>query len=309
MNTRPDDWEQDEERALNGLEEQLAAIRLRHADSPSLGMLRAARADALPDALQAGVTKHLAESAWSRALVEGMENGGEPPALDRLTEERIWGRIRRAGGAPAARPGMAKWVWGSAAALAASVLLAVSISRSPAPTAAPEPGPQAAAPSPAATAPAAPAAAPTLLAFSKPDLKLTAAALTWRGAPAENPFLLNLKPAVDAYRDGDYVQADERFTALALQYPESVEVLFFQGVTRMLRDDFAGAVAPLTAAHRLGEPTFVNDAAWYLAVAEQRSGRAADARARLEELCAGTSAFKDRACAARQQLEEGSPRP
>ena len=114
---------------------------------------------------------------------------------------------------------------------------------------------------------------------------------------------------VDAYRDGDYVQADERFTALALQYPESVEVLFFQGVTRMLRDDFAGAVAPLTAAHRLGEPTFVNDAAWYLAVAEQRSGRAADARARLEELCAGTSAFKDRACAARQQLQEGSPRP
>lgn len=310
MTKHPDDWDQDEREALAGFADQLETIRRRHSGNPSIEMLRAARAEALPDELQASVSTHLSQNAWSRALVEGLEDGGDEPALDRVSEERLWARIRKQL-APAAAPAprWKPWAYGGLA-LAASAIIAVSTTREADPPATP---PTAGAPTTIAAPPdAPPAGTPAVtIAFDKPDIKLTAAALTWRGAPAENPFLLNLKPAVDAYRDGNYAEADTRFTALAAQYPGSVEVRFYQGLTRMLRDDFAGAVAPLTEAYGLKDPTFVNDATWYLAVAEQRSGRTAEARARFDALCTGSSAFADRACeAARQmQAQEGSPRP
>jgi TolA-binding protein len=326
MSIRPDDLDEDEREALSGLEDQLETIRRRHEGDPPIEVLRAARAGALPDEAQAKVAGHLAQSAWSRALVEGLEDGGDAPALDRVGEERLLARIRAAvrsdgttadrrslGGGrsvPASPPQgagrrWAPWAYGGAA-LAASVLIAVAVSRTPEPA---SPSPTQSSPASSSAVPAAPEspAPPVLLAFSKPDIKLSPAALTWRGAPAENPFLLNLKPAVDAYRDGDYAQADARFTELSLQYPRAVEVAFFLGVTRMLRDDFAGAVAPLADAVALGEPTFADDAAWYLAVAEQRSGRTADARRRLGDLCRGGGSRASDACAAEQQV--AAPRP
>jgi TolA-binding protein len=302
MSTRPDDWDQDERQALSGLEDQLETIRRRHAGNPPLEMLRAARAGALPDEAQADVETHLAESAWSRALVDGLEAGGDELALDRVSEERLWARIRKdTGTATHAGSGRrwAPWVYGGTA-LAASVLIAVGLTRESGPDSSVS-APPAATSAPAPSASTVPSA-PVLLAFSKPDIKLSAAALTWRGAPTENPFLLNLKPAVDAYRDGDYVQADARFTELSVQYPRAVEVAFFLGVTRMLRDDFAGARAPLADALAMGDAAFTDDASWFLAVAEQRSGGLAEARGRLAELCAGSGRFKTDACAAEQQL-------
>jgi TolA-binding protein len=325
MNTNPDDWDQDEQQALKGLEDQIETIRRRHAGNPPIEWLRAARAEALPEELQTSVTTHLSQNAWSRALVEGLEAGGDAPALDRVSEERLWNRIRRQALAGPVRAGWRgkRWAYGGAA-LAASLLIAVSVFRNvdapaslappapsaPAPTAPAPTAPAPTAPAPSAPAPSAPLA-PLALSFQKPDIKLTTAALTWRGAPAENPFLLNLKPAVDAYRDGDYEQADARFAALALQYPQSVEVQFFLGVTRMLRDDFTGAIAPLTSALALQEPTFVDDASWFLAVAEQRSGNTAAASRRLRDLCAGTGAFTANACQAADQLRaaEATARP
>lgn len=315
MSTRPDEWDQDERQALAGLEDQLESIRRRHAGDPPIEVLRAARAGALPDEVQAEVTRHLAQNAWSRALVEGMEDGGDQPVLDRVSEERIWARIRKAAEATPSGGSTGRWApWAyGGAALAASVLIAVSMSRNngaPPPTTSsmpPPAGPVAVAPPSAVVAPA-PAVA---LAFDKPDIKLSAAALTWRGAPAGNPFLRNLEPAVDAYRAGDYARADALFTALTTQYPRAVEVAFFLGVTRMLGDDFAGALEPLSDALAMQDPTFADDAAWYLAVAEQRSGRVAEARRRLAELCAGSGAFKAEACDAEQRLREAetTPRP
>jgi len=313
MSTRPEDWDQDEQQALSGLEDQLETIRRRHAGGPPIELLRAARAGALPDEVQAAMGAHLAGSAWSRALVEGLEAGGDAPALDRLSEERLWKRIdteRRTSSSGASRR-WAPWAYGGAA-LAASLLIAVSLSRNDGrqpPTAqVPAPaGPVAVAPPSAAVAPA-PALA---LAFGKPGIKLSAAALTWRGAAAENPFLADLEPAVAAYREGDYARADALFTALTTRYPRSVEVAFFLGATRMLGDNFAGAIAPLSDALAMQDPTFADDAAWYLAVAEQRSGRVTEARRRLEQLCAGGSAFKAGACDAEQRLlaAETTPRP
>jgi TolA-binding protein len=307
------DWDEDEQQALSGLEDQLDTIRRRHAGGPSIELLRAARAGVLPDEIQADVGAHLAGSAWSRALVEGLEAGGEAPALDRVSEERLWRRIdttRRASSSGASRR-WAPWAYGGAA-LAASLLIAVSLSRTdggqPLTEQVPAPSDAVAVAPPSAAVAPEPALA---LAFDKPDIKLSAAALTWRGAAAGNPFLSDLEPAVAAYRQGDYARADALFTALTTRYPRSVEVPFFLGVTRMLGGDFAGAIAPLSDALAMQDPTFAGDAAWYLAVAEQRSGRVTEARRRLGELCKGSSAFKAGACEAEQRIlaAETTPRP
>ena len=82
MTTPRDDWDADEREALDGLEGELAEIRRRHEGDPSLAMLRAAAADALPPELQARVTRHLQDSAWSRALLDGLREAGSDDRLD-----------------------------------------------------------------------------------------------------------------------------------------------------------------------------------------------------------------------------------
>jgi hypothetical protein len=68
----------------------------------------------------------------------------------------------------------------------------------------------------------------------------------------------------------------------------------------MLRGNFAGAIAPLGAAVALNEPTFADDSAWFLAVAEQRSGKEIDALRRLDALCAAGGTRAQEACAAQK---------
>jgi TolA-binding protein len=142
-------------------------------------------------------------------------------------------------------------------------------------------------------------------------VKLSPAALTWRGDSAENPFLRDLKPGLDAYRAEAYADAESHFANLAARYPRAIEAQFFLGAVRMMRNDFAGAVVPLTAAVALKEPTFQDDAMWYLAVAEQRSGRAAEARQRLAALCNGSGTRAADACQAQERLGPAPalPRP
>jgi hypothetical protein len=48
--------------------------------------------------------------------------------------------------------------------------------------------------------------------------------------------------------------------------------------------------------------TFASDNAWYRAVAEQRSGRDAQARSRLDAICSARGPDAPRACTALEQL-------
>ena len=96
---------------------------------------------------------------------------------------------------------------------------------------------------------------PFQLSFDKPDVRLSASALTWRGPststrrPDGNTFIADLKPALDAYRAGQYrASFDALFVTLRTRYPASVEAAFYQGATRLLRGDATGAIEPLTAA-------------------------------------------------------------
>jgi hypothetical protein len=184
-------------------------------------------------------------------------------------------------------------------AMAAVVLLAVLWPRA---TATPPANP----PDALAT-PAAPPAAEVIIAFAKPDVKLSASALTWR-AGATNPFITDIAPAFEAYRGDDYAKAAAMFEQLLVKYPNAIELLFYRGASLLLAGNAAAAIAPLDAAARVGDPAFNDDAAWSLAVARQHAG-SRDAGA-FEALCRGGGAYAERACAAATRLRAASsPQP
>lgn len=312
--SQPRDWDAEEREALDGLDGELAEIRRRHQDDPSLETLRAAQADALPPEVQARVTRHLQDSAWSRAIVDGLRETGAEDHLDAASEDRLFERItRKAQVTPLRAPSRRRWAPAIAIgglALAATLLIAVVVERS---------GPDIAVPPDAASAsigvkPAIVESAPVTrpepsrIAFAKPEVKLSPSALAWRGDAAANPFVRDLAPAIDAYRAGDYPRAAAAFDRLSGVYPGSIEVSFYLGVSRMLAGDDAGAIAPLEAAARLDNQTFADDVAWYLAIAQQRSGRP-NGRAKLAELCRGQGPHASSACTAVAQLDASSPAP
>jgi hypothetical protein len=314
MSKTPDDWDADEREALDGLEAELAEIRRRHQDDPSLALLRAADGDALPPELQARVARHLRDSPWSRALVDGLREAGAGDRLDADAEDRLFTRITRAAAtsspAPSGRRLQAALAMGGLA-LAATLLIAVLVPRSRLAT------PTTPDVSPLSTdtagaigiAPRGGSRGSVQIGYDKPAVRLSPSALTWRGEPAANPFLRDLAPAFDAYRAGDHARAVVAFDRLSTVYPHAIEVLFYQGVSRMLAGDDEGAIAPLEAAARLGDATFADDVAWYLAVARQRSGNV-DAKAGLAALCRGRSNHAAAACSAVAQLgsPDGAPR-
>jgi len=271
------DWDRDERDSLAGLEAQVDAMHRRHAGSPPLEMLRAGLAGVLPSELQTKVSQHLSESAVSRTLAEGL--GPDQPGLAVEERDRLLDRVlkdaRHAGATGTKR------IWprlllvvSAAAAVASMAWLVPDASRRERNVA---PGPT--------IARAQPSSPPFLLPFDKPDVRIGIASLTWRG-PSNSQLLTDMKPGLDAYRRSDYATAERELTLMSARHPTSVEIFFYQGVSRLFLDDLPGAIEALTAANAIADPGFASEVSWYLAVAEQRAGRTREARTRLEALCA-----------------------
>jgi hypothetical protein len=282
-----DDWDDEERRALAGVERELDELRARHAGDPPFELLNAAHADVLPDSLQASLTEHLNRSAWSRSLVDG---DAEQP-LDADAERRLLTRIDRASH-PSRLPVR---TWLPVLAAAAVLLIIVGILRNgdggrwfrrSSPSAA-EP--------PVASGPPAPV---FVLALAKPEVKLTPQALVLRSGTREGRFVDDIAPALKAYHASDYVEADRQFASLESRYPRSVEVPFYRAIAQLFLNDAARAMQSLQTARRLDDGAFAPEIAWYLAVAAERAGDAGRARAELDALCRRTGAFTARACEA-----------
>ena len=298
----------DDERAPDDLDDlkddgdpttALAALRARRRDDPSLALLRAADADALPAPLQDRLQAHLARDRWAQAMVRGAGAAADESALDEVGVERLWKRLGRetmpaSAERPAARSRVGAYF--GIAAVAATLVLAVVwfTHRAAAPV------------QPAAATVAAPAAsaAPPLyhLPLDPAPVKLTALALVLRSANASATFADDAAPAFAAYRAGDYNGAATAFAAIAQTYPKSVEVRFYEGVSRLLAGDAAGAQPKLREARTLDPGAFADDITWYLAAADDRAGNRPSARAGLDALCRGTSHYAARACAAASQF-------
>jgi hypothetical protein len=294
MKAPADGWDRDEREALGPIDDELAALRDRHAGDPSLNLLRAAAADALPPDLQARVAEHLADSAWSRALVADVEDA--EPTLDPAAEERMLARVVRP---PVERPWLSltrRWVPLLATGSLVAIVAIVWISRrneapaAPVATAAPQ-------------ATVARVEPPRFeLPLRPPDVRLSPAALTWRGPSGTSSFVDDLAPALDAFRAADYARAAQALEPLERTYPRAIEPPFYRGIALLFVDDPLTAIGELQKAERLADGTFSSDVAWYLAIAEHRAGQIAPARARLETLCRAAAAHAADACEAMRKL-------
>lgn len=216
-------------------------------------------------------------------------------ALGPEDEDRLLARIEReARTAETGRAGRS-WQWGLVLA-AATVLLVVGgiwmFGRGGEGVTRPE----------STVAVATPAPPVFSLPLDKPDLKVSPSALAWRAPGGDNTLLADLKPAFDAFRAGDYSGADREFSALSGKYPKSVEVALYQGVARLFIGNVTGAIERLTAAEGLADSSLSWDVAWYRAVADERAGNLASARARLTGLCAQPDARARTACEALSRL-------
>ena len=190
MSKPRDDWDADERDALDGLEAELAEIRRRHQDDPSLAMLRAADADALPP--DAAGASHAAP-AGQRV---------EPRPGRRLCASGRRRPPRRRVGRSPVRPHHARRAGRHAAS---TVVETRDDGRRSCPRRHRVDGGGGVAPpddsvrlrnrAGAQVSPGCrPAPAPFLISYTKPEVKLSPAALTWRGDARQNPFLGDSRP-------------------------------------------------------------------------------------------------------------------
>ncbi|HEY1909804.1 MAG TPA: hypothetical protein VGG73_02690 [Vicinamibacterales bacterium] len=299
---RPDDWDDEERAALENVREELDAIRDRHRDDPPIELLRASRADALPETLNEQVSSHLERSAWSRTLVEGADS--VEPALDSVVQARMLARIHAdIGAAPRRRRWFQSWLLAPALAAAVIVLALVIFRRPQAPN---QTAAVAVAPPPVAKAPALPPSVPPtpgfILPLDKPDVKFTALALVLRGSADGPKFTDAIAPGIRDYRSGDYAMAERELAALQPRYPNSVEVPFYLGVSRLFLGDVAGARAALEAARRVSDESFAPAIDWFLAVADERAGRLSDAHDALQRVCGAAGEYREKACDAATRI-------
>ncbi len=271
-------------------------LRRRCAACPPARVLSAAAANALPAEEQAAVAAHV-ESCGPCAALQADFDLLEPVTLDPSDAESLLSRIRREA-RPARQARWSRWtVWLPVSMATATALLAIVFAR-PVKVAAPAASaPNAQAAGPAEAAPTPPAAVP-VPELEKPAVRLTMLALTWRNGAEPGGFAEAVAPALDAFRADRYADADEKLAALADRYPSSVEVPFYQGVSRLFLGRNQEAVEPLRRARRLADETFAADASWYLGIALARSGHSAEAHLRFAALCRGKSAYAARACEA-----------
>jgi predicted Zn-dependent protease len=117
-----------------------------------------------------------------------------------------------------------------------------------------------------------------------------------------------LSAALVPYVAGDQDQAILRLSALAERYPDAASARLYLGVALLLRDRAEDAVAVLEAARVRAGAFWGPHAAWYLAIARERTGRRGAARAALDELCRGDSEYRARSCAAVERLPSPAPR-
>jgi hypothetical protein len=299
MKPPADGWDRDEREAIDELQDELTSLQARHRGDPSLELLRAARHDALPPELQAAAERRLADDAWSRTLVEGLDDGAMVhPGLSAEHEDEILARMKKGASAPRKT---AAWTWrpllvGGAAA--AAVIAAVWLVR----PASDNPG-SIVAPQPQSTTADERTTPRFVLALDKPDITLSLKALTWRKAGDGNTLLTDLKQPLDAFRRGDYRAADRDFAALESRYPDAVEVFFYGGISRLFLEDPTRAVPAFERASVLADDTFASRVGWYRAVAEERAGNVVEARRQLEVVCRTGGERAKTACDALPQLD------
>ena len=117
-----------------------------------------------------------------------------------------------------------------------------------------------------------------------------------------------LNEAIEFVNAEKYAEAARLFAALEAKYPKASEVFFYGGVSRLHQQEHREGLRLLEQARRLDEPDFADEVSFYLALAQQRTGNSAGARAEFEKLCAAKQESSARACDAAQALNANTAR-
>jgi len=248
--------------------------------------LMALGGDAMPDDVRGHVQAHVDRCPACRALLADLAliDVDAPASLDERVgiEARTMARfdwLLPIAAALIAALGLATWLRGSAPRARA-----VITGRAPS-----------AANVPAASAPRG------VWQIEKPaiELPLSAAIVTRGEQPAGTP---EIAMALEPYRRDDFQGAAARLAEFVQRHPDSGEGWFYLGASRLFAGDSGGArVALETARTRIAQDRR-DELEWLLATAEARSGEVVAARKRLDGLCGGASALRQRACSAASTL-------
>jgi tetratricopeptide (TPR) repeat protein len=276
----PADFDEDDDAVLETLGLRRTEVG-RRAGCPPVEEIQAAGADALPEPHRLEVELHLESCAVCAMLAADLRewDGAE---LSTDARERI-GKALATTASRARRWRTPAWGLAAAAAVVAAVLVPAALREGrvgPSPTPAP--------PSP-----------PALVLPLEPLAVRSGPGLHVRGGDGYDEALA---AALAPYVAGEHEQAVGRLSALAARYPDAASARLYLGVALLLRDRAEEAVVALEAAHVRAGAFWGPHAAWYLAVARERTGRRDEARAALDELCRGDSEYRARACAAAASL-------
>ncbi|MGA3327244.1 MAG: tetratricopeptide repeat protein [Terriglobia bacterium] len=304
MNDLKNDIGPDEQELLEQFGASFQALRATHASCPQPDILLASQAGVLDGETARNVTTHLEQCGFCRILLRDLtdaELSAARPDEERRVRERVLSAAKASAKAEKAGGGLlASWFWKAlpAAALAGVALFAVVWVRLHQPIA-PVPTPITGASQPALTA------AASVFQWEKLPVKLQAdSILVWRGAPRtdQEKYASELTTALAFYRDDNYREAAKQLAKVAQSYPRGVEAQLYLGISLLNLQQNAEAIAPLSAAQKLGPEEFREDATWFLALAYERTHDTQQALAELQKMCQGKGGYAHRACKGIQEL-------
>lgn len=270
------------------------ALRAERAGCPHPELLLARGSEVLDQGVRDRLAAHVATCAACRRLVEDVDSlalGDPDAAVEQRMHARVTGRSRL---------GRAQLL-----SLAAGLLLvsglAVTLwySRSGATAQAPPVAVQ----SPASTQSPAPIVALWAVTPAPVRVPLSSLGVPRGGGAPPMPDGVVLVTALAPYQRGDYAGAVARLSDVVRDFPESGEAHFYLGVSHLMAGHPDRALASLEVASPRLPAARQGEAAWYLATAEQRTGRVDAARARLRALCAQPGDYQAQACAADASLK------
>ena len=305
MTERMNELSPEEQELLREQGASLDSLREHHVDCPRPEVLMASQSGALPEETAQSVSRHVEKCAFCQILLKDMASDEFAQATvgeAQRVRARVFAQVGpRTNAAKAGGGFFAIWFWKALpiTALAAAAIIAFVIWTRIHQSVSTVPGP-----APVAQQQA-PSATPSALVWEKLPIRLQASTiLVVRGAPrtSQEKYAAALTSALAHYRDEKYPEAEQELAKVAKEFPRGVEGQLYLGVTQLALQKNAEAIAPLSAAQKLGTEQFRDDATWYLALAYRSSGDTQGALAQLQKLCQGKDSYTERACTGIREL-------
>ena len=284
------------------------AFRDRASHCPHPDLVSAAFMGVLPGDAAATVKTHIGICPLCSALVEGLASipdfrEHENPVPDMPLPAEIRRQI-----ANEERP-RRLWTWSypqmaatvAAVILVVAALVIVSVRRSTTPAAQTAQS--------ASTNGSEPKPEAFLLTLEPAELKLPLDAIQWRGTEesSSRQYFAELGKALEPYNNRNFADASKALASLSGRYPQAVEPYFYLGVAQLLDSQPAAARASLERARQIATPALAADIDWYLAIVNEREGKASEALALIDGLCGKENDYQKRSCDAASRLKRKAP--